>query len=92
LIKPPSITSSRVNSETATRHYSPVAVEHAPRSPEHAAVLADLGPELHGLPFGSLGNDAPGAILVTDFVRRTLASRRPSEMINRKALITSAMK
>jgi hypothetical protein len=27
-------------------------LEHAPRNPDHAAVLADLDPELHGLPLG----------------------------------------
>ena len=29
------------------------ALEHAPRDPNHAAVLADLDPELHGLPLGT---------------------------------------
>jgi hypothetical protein len=27
-------------------------LEHPPRHPDHAAVLADLDPELHGLPLG----------------------------------------
>jgi hypothetical protein len=27
-------------------------LEHAPRHPNHVAVLADLDPELHGLPIG----------------------------------------
>jgi hypothetical protein len=28
------------------------ALEYAPRDPDHAVVLADLDPELHGLPLG----------------------------------------
>jgi hypothetical protein len=36
-------------------------LEHAPRNPNHAAVFADLDPELHRLPLdipaGVLGND-----------------------------------
>jgi hypothetical protein len=28
------------------------ALEHAPRDPDHAAVFADLDPELHRLPLG----------------------------------------
>jgi hypothetical protein len=36
-------------------------LKHPPRHPDHAAVLADLDPELHGLPLGIplgvLGND-----------------------------------
>ena len=50
------------------------ALEYSPRDPDHAAVLADLDPELHGLPLGIpagvlgerwLGNDAARAILLT---------------------------
>jgi hypothetical protein len=49
------------------------ALEHAPREPDHAAVLADLDPELHRLPLGipagrpperRLGKPAAPAILL----------------------------
>ena len=48
------------------------SLEHAPRDPDHAVVLADLDPELHGLAFGipagvlgecRLGNRTPRAML-----------------------------
>jgi hypothetical protein len=67
-------------------------LEHALRDPDHAVVLADLDPELHGLPIGIpagilgerwLGNGVPQAILATDTKgrrRRTLG--RTGEMIN----------
>ena len=47
-------------------------MEHAPRDPDHAVVLADLDRELHGLPLGipagvlggrRLGNDTPRAMM-----------------------------
>jgi len=41
-------------------------LEHAPRDPDHAVVLADLDPELDGLtvgiPAGVLGEGASGAL------------------------------
>ena len=32
-------------------------LDHAPRDPDHAVVLADLDPELHGRPLGIPGRD-----------------------------------
>ena len=44
-------------------------MEQAPRDPDHAVVLADLDPELHGLPLGIpagvLGEGASGASRLT---------------------------
>jgi hypothetical protein len=50
-------------------------LEHAPREPDHAAVLADLDPDFHRLPIGvpagvlgkaDWGNGASRAILFTE--------------------------
>jgi hypothetical protein len=35
-------------------------LEHPPRNPDHAAVLANLDPELHGLPLGVPSGRPPG--------------------------------
>jgi len=54
-------------------------LEHAPRDADYAAVLADLSPELHGLPLGipagvlgerRLGNNAPRAIVSDGAVKQ----------------------
>ena len=70
-------------------------MEHAPRNPDHAMVLADLDPELHGLPLGGpagvlgerrLGKGDPRAILLKAAVG---ASGRQREMANRQRLTYS---
>jgi hypothetical protein len=56
------------------------ALKHALRHPDQATALADLDPELHGLPLGIaaeglggqwLGNDAPRAMLSAGAVNRS---------------------
>jgi len=45
-------------------------LEHAPRNPNHATVLADLDPELRRLPFG-----VPAGVLGEGDEHRRLRSR-----------------
>ena len=70
-------------------------LEHPPRHPDHAVVLADLDPELYGLPLGipagvlgegRLGNSVPCAIVITHAIGPENAySRRGSgEMAGRR--------
>ena len=63
--------SSRLDASLGGGPLREQALEYAPRDPDHAMVLADLDPELHGLPLGiqraprgTIGNGAPRAILL----------------------------
>jgi hypothetical protein len=42
----------RLNAALGSRPFREEALEHAPRDPDHAVVLADLDPELDGLLLG----------------------------------------
>jgi hypothetical protein len=54
------LTTSTAPSSAALGRVGEQALKHAPRDPDHAFVLADLDPELHGLPLG-----IPVGVLVT---------------------------
>jgi hypothetical protein len=49
------------NAALGGRAFREQALEHPPRNPDHAAVFADLNPELHGLPLG-----VPAGVLWND--------------------------
>jgi hypothetical protein len=69
-------------------------LKHAPRHPNHPSVVADLDPELHGLPLGipagvlrerRLGNRSPPAILFGGRADEEHAPRGgPGQMTNWK--------